>query len=98
MKNKVRSIYKNRANKHRDILLNTTLSQLEKEIYEEEYEYYFDLSNVKKEIKSLTDINNELKVVLDNGETITFVNNEYVKISEIYKIKFTVLSDALSDG
>ena len=40
-----RSIYKNRANKHRDILLNTTLSQLEKEIYEEEYEYYFDLSN-----------------------------------------------------
>ena len=40
-----RSIYKNRANKHREILLNTTLSQLEKEIYEEEYEHYLELSN-----------------------------------------------------
>lgn len=40
-----RSIYKNRANKHRDTLLNTTLSDIEKDIYKEEYEQYLDLSN-----------------------------------------------------
>ncbi len=79
------------SNKTEYTLVNKKLVPISK-IYEEGGNfYYFDLSNVKKEIKSLTDINNELKVVLDNGETITFVNNEYVKISEIYKIKFNDL-------
>ena len=40
-----RSIYKYRASKHRDTLLNTTLSEIEKDIYKEEYEHYLDLSN-----------------------------------------------------
>ena len=40
-----RSIYKYRASKHRDTLLNTTLSEIEKDIYKEEYEQYLDLSN-----------------------------------------------------
>ena len=40
-----RSIYKYRASKHRDTLLNATLSEIEKDIYKEEYEHYLDLSN-----------------------------------------------------
>ena len=40
-----RSIYKYRASKHRDTLFNTTLSDIEKDIYKEEYEQYLDLSN-----------------------------------------------------
>lgn len=40
-----RSIYKYRASKHRDTLFNTLLSDIEKDIYKEEYEHYLDLSN-----------------------------------------------------
>ena len=40
-----RSIYKYRASKHRDTLFNTLLSDIEKDIYKEEYEQYLDLSN-----------------------------------------------------
>lgn len=40
-----RSIYKYRASKHRDTLFNTSLSDIEKDIYKEEYEQYLDLSN-----------------------------------------------------
>lgn len=40
-----RSIYKNRANKHKRNSFKYYFISIRKEIYEEEYEYYFDLSN-----------------------------------------------------
>lgn len=72
-------------------LMNKKSSPISK-IYEENNRFfYFDLSNNKKDIKAITEVNGELKVVLDNDDVLTFANKEYLKISDIYKIKFNDL-------